>query len=76
MIMPMYLESLDGSQSYRADMFCGKRELIDGQIYSLEELVFSDWLKTAGTQHKPPQKKLKANWYGPKLNDSTEEKSE
>lgn len=61
--MPFYLESVDGSQSYKADMFCGKKDLVDGQIYTLDELGFLDWLRTAGNQHKPPQKKLKANWY-------------
>jgi hypothetical protein len=63
--MPFYLESMDGSQSYKADFFCTKADLVDGQLYTLEELGFSDWLRTAGSQHKPPQKKLKANWYGP-----------
>lgn len=74
--MPFYLESQDGSQSYRADLFCKKNDLKDGQIYSLEELGFSDWLKTAGNQHKPPQKKLVAKWYGLKSetpNTRTEE---
>lgn len=61
--MPMYLESLDDKQSYRADLFCSKKDLVDGKIYSLEELGFDDWLRTAGNQHKPPQKKLIARLY-------------
>lgn len=69
-MMPFYLESQDGSQSYRADMFCAKDDLVDGQLYTLEELGFSDWLKTADNQHKPPQRKLIANWYGPKSDES------
>lgn len=64
--MPFYLESLDGSQSYRADLFSAKTDLEDGKIYTLDECGFGDWLRTAGNQYKPPQKKLKANWYGPK----------
>lgn len=58
-----YLESQDGSQSYRADLFCSKTDLVDGQTYTLEELGFIDWLKTAGSQHKPPQRKLVAKSY-------------
>lgn len=69
-MMPMYLESLDGSQSYLAEIFFKKRDLVNGKVYSLEELGFLDWLCTAGSQHKSPQKKLKAHWYGPKINDS------
>lgn len=69
-MMPFYLESQDGSQSYRADLFCTKTDLVDGQLYSLDELDFSDWLKSAGSQHKPPQRKLVANWYGPKSSES------
>ncbi len=61
--MPFYLESQDGSQSYRADMFCNRKDLVDGQPYSLDELEFCDWLKTT-SQHKPPQKKLVAKLYG------------
>ena len=64
--MPMYLESLDGSQTYLADLYSRKCDLVDGQVYSPEQLGFVDWLKTAGAQHKPPQKTLKAIWYGPK----------
>jgi hypothetical protein len=64
--MPTYLESLDGNQIYKADVFCERRDLVDGQVYPLNELGFSDWLRTAGSQHKSPQKKLKAIWYGPK----------
>lgn len=64
--MPFYLESQDGSQSYKADFFCTKKNLIDGQIYTLEELGFSCDIKTAGSKHKPPQKKLIAKWYGEK----------
>lgn len=60
--MPFYLESQDGSQSYLATLFCKKRDLVDGQLYSLDELQFSDWLKTT-SQHKPPQKKLIARLY-------------
>jgi len=63
--MPFYLESLDGSQSYLASMFSRKSDLDDGRIYDLDELDFTDWLKTAGGQHKAPQKKLRARWYGP-----------
>lgn len=63
--MPFYLESLDGSQSYLADLFSSRRDLVDGNIYPLEELGFSDWLRT-GSHHRPPQRKLKAVWYGPK----------
>lgn len=71
--MPMYLESLDGMQSYMADMFCRiASSLVDGHIYALEELGFQDWLRTAGNQHKPPQKKLKAVWYGPKVTRATD----
>jgi len=62
--MPFYLESQDGSQSFAASLFCKKKDLVDGEMYSLEELGFSDWLRTAGSQHKPPPKKLKAVWYG------------
>lgn len=58
-----YLESLDGSQSYRADLFASKRDLEHGHIYSPQELGFSDWLRTSGSQHKPPQKKLRAIKY-------------
>ena len=61
--MPFYLESQDGIQSYRADLFCSKKVLVDGELYSLEDLGFQDWLRTT-SQHKPPQKKLKAVWYG------------
>lgn len=64
--MPFYLESLDGTQSYLASVFSSKVDLVDGQVYKLEELGFTDWLKTAGNQHKKPQNKLKANWYGKK----------
>lgn len=46
--MPFYLESQDDKQSYRADMFSSKKDLEDGKLYSLEELEFDDWLKTAG----------------------------
>lgn len=63
--MGFYLESQDGSQSYLAKLFCKKKDLVHGQLYTLEELDFSDWLRIS-TQHKPPQKKLVANWYGPK----------
>lgn len=64
-MMPFYLESQDGSQSYDAAVFCQKRDLIDGQLYSPEELGFNDWLVTS-SQHRPPQKKLRAVWYGPR----------
>ena len=64
--MPFYLESQDATQSYRAYLFCSKKDLVDGELYSLEELGFQDWLRTAGNQYKPPQKKLKSNWYGVK----------
>lgn len=63
--MAFYLESQDGSQSYLAGLFSDKSDLIDGRLYTLEELGFSDWLRTT-SQHKPPQKKLVAKWYGPK----------
>jgi len=56
-----YLESQDGTQSYKADMFCNKKDLVNGQIYTLQELGFDDWLKTAD---KKPQNKLKAIVYG------------
>jgi hypothetical protein len=59
-----YLESQDGSQSYLAAMFAEKTDLVNGQLYTLEELGFSDWLR-ASTPHKPPHKKLIANWYEP-----------
>jgi hypothetical protein len=65
--MPMYLESLDNTQSYLADLFVSKdifEKLEDGKIYNTNELKFDDWLITAGKQHKSPQKKLKAVWYG------------
>ena len=62
--MPFYLESQDGTQSYRADLFATKKDLEDGKLYPLEELGFADWLRTAGKQRKPPQKKLMARWYG------------
>lgn len=68
--MPFYLESQDGSQSYRADLFCNKIDLADGQLYALEDLGFSDWLKTAASQHKPPQRKLVAKWSGPRSDQS------
>lgn len=70
----MYLESLDGSQSYLADTFCNNHEKLEnGKIYELRmltpsvycmegEIGFYDWLKTTG---KAPVKKLKAVWYGP-----------
>lgn len=61
--MHFYLESLDGTQSYRADLFCTRTDLEDGKIYTLEELGFNDWLKTHN-QHKKPQSKLKAVAYG------------
>jgi hypothetical protein len=64
--MPFYLESDDGKQSYLAELFCKKVGLEDGKLYTLEELGFVDWLKTSN-QHKPPQKKLRANWYGERL---------
>ena len=59
----MYLESMDGSQSYLADLFTERRDLVDCEVYSLEELGFNDWLRTAGNQHRPPHKKLKAVRY-------------
>lgn len=62
--MPFYLESQDGSQSYLASVFCNKKNLVNSQIYTLEDLGFFEWLKTAGSQHKPPHRKLVANWYG------------
>lgn len=78
--MPFYLESLDGSQSYCAATFCSHHKLLeDGRIYELKELLpnvycmgkdnelgFYDWLETTG---KPPARKLKAVWYGPKNNN-------
>lgn len=64
--MPFYLESQDGSQSYKADMFCSKKDLLNGLLYSLDDLGFQDWLRTY-SQHRPPQKKLLAKWYGPKI---------
>lgn len=54
------LESLDGSQSYLAELFSAKKDLEDGKIYDLAELGFDDWLVTCKSQHKPPQKKLRA----------------
>lgn len=61
--MHFYLESQDGSQSYREDLFCQKKDLIDGNLYTTDELGFNDWLRTS-KQHKPPQKKLIARLYG------------
>lgn len=62
--MPMYLESLDGNQSYRTDVFClDYKSLENGKVYSLGDVGFLDWLRTCSS-HKPPAKKLRAVWYG------------
>lgn len=59
----IYLESLDGHQSYRADLFCKDWKLLEnGKIYNTEELGMYDWLR-ASSLHKSPQKKLKAIFY-------------
>lgn len=71
--MPTYLESLDGSQSYLAEIFCDASKLEEGKTYDTKEIGFVDWLKT--TAHsKSPQKKLKANWYGPRATEPKGEK--
>ncbi|TXG78398.1 hypothetical protein E6Q11_01120 [Candidatus Dojkabacteria bacterium] len=57
--MAFYLESLDGNQSYRADLFTARRDLIHGEVYSIDDLEFQDWLRTS-SQHKSPPKKLRA----------------
>ena len=62
--MPFYLESLDGTQNYKADVFCNREDLIEGKIYDLTELGFSEWFTTGG---KKAQKKLKTVWYGSKI---------
>lgn len=57
--MTKYLESDDGEQSYLASAFSTRKDLVEGELYDLQELQFTDWVRTAGSQHKPPRKKLR-----------------